>query len=73
MGFVCVVNRLKQTELLSNVMRFLRHEHNAKISLHREYREYFELDVTGDGIPDGQFNIFVEEIVPNVLAITIDE
>ena len=74
MGLLKVSKELYGTEILNLAFSFLRKEHSAKISKPVYFILYYEYIISGDGIPDGriEFDLIIHEVIPKVIAITVN-
>ena len=73
MSIILLANELDNTEIRSIVFNYLRREHKAHIRLLQHHEGYKSYDIDGEDIPKGNINVYVEEIVPMVLAISIEK
>lgn len=75
MALIIVSSHLEKSEAMLTTFRFLKKEYNAEISIESRQPGSVSFLINGKGLPEGNtpMDITVEEVVPNVFAITVSE
>lgn len=73
MGTLRISNELFLTdpELVTTCMRYLKEQHKAVIHGKYPERRCMRYEMTGEGIPDKEFELEVTSYVPGVISIKI--
>lgn len=73
MGQLYIQKRLYGSEALKCAFKYLEREHQAIIFFPKEHKSFYEYEVRGVGIPKGEFNVRMKELVPGVYLITLEQ
>lgn len=75
MGILKISNEmcLTQPKLVQQCIDWLKSNHNAIVHSKTPARHEMIYEISGDGIPDGNFHLEVKEVVPGVVSIKIDQ